>query len=185
MLSSMGKFGAGNNSEYDRNSIPIRRESPYFQAEGDDLTDLALFVGQFNDEDGEFKLNEYWADSDRGFQSETLGPTTGKLVGGAIGERLDEFQDAGYNISVYNSDERDGYDLTAAASVDFPRSFAERLGGFSPEIDSKDGGLTLRGNLNVSGEDLYEAAKEASLQEVRVWPRIDSALRQPLQTEFR
>lgn len=179
----MGKGGVGNNFSSDkyssngRDTIPYNRESPFFQAEGTDVTDLAFFLGQFSEEDGEFNLNEYWTDPKTGFQSETVGPISGEYTGGAIGERLDDFQDSGYNVSVYDFDDENDFAVTAGVSEDFPRSFGQRVGTVSPEINHSDGGLTVRGNLDVSGEELYESARKADLQETRFWPRVDSALR--------
>lgn len=179
----MGKAGVGDNdsdSRYrsnGRDTIPYNRESPFFQAEGADVTDLAFFIGQFSEEDGEFSLNEYWTDPETGFQSETVGPISGEYAGGAVGERLDDFQDSGYNVSVYDFDDRNGFEVTAGVSEDFPRSFGQRVGAVSPEINHSDGGLTVRGNLDVSGEELYENARKADLQETRFRPRVDSAFR--------
>jgi hypothetical protein len=177
----MGKGGAGNNSGEDyrmkgRDTIPYSRESAYFQAEGDDVTDLAFFLGQFGEEDGELSLNEYWSDPKTGFQSETVGPTTGRALGGAIGERLDEFSDSGYNVSVYDFED-DGFEVTAGVSEDLPRSFTERIGGISPEVNHADGGLTVRGNLDVSPDEIYESARVADVDEARIWPKVDSSFR--------
>lgn len=168
----------------DRETIPYNRESAYFQAEGEDVTDLAFFLGQFDEGYGELLLNEYWTDHKTGFQSETIGPTTGRAIAGAIGERLEEFQASGYNISVYDRED-DGFDVTAGVSDDFPRTFAQRLGGFSPEVRHSEGGLTVRGNLDVSADEIYESAKISDLDETRIWPRVDAALGRPFQIGMR
>ncbi|MFO7793385.1 MAG: hypothetical protein R6V35_00215 [Candidatus Nanohaloarchaea archaeon] len=183
----MGKGGAGNYSSEEhyepnnRDTVPYNSESPFFQAEGTDVTDLAFFIGQFGEDDGEFSLNEYWTDPKTGFNSETIGPKTGEYIGGAIGERLDDFQNSGYNISVYDFTGEDSLKVTAAVSEYFPRSFRQRVIASPPEINHADGGLTVRGNLEISGEDLYESAKNSDLQEARLWPRADSALRKTFQ----
>lgn len=182
----MGKGGAGNNSGEDyrtneRDTIPYNRESAYFQAEGEDVTDLSIFLGQFSEDDGEFCLYEYWSDPDTGFQSETVGPTTGRAIGGAIGERLDDFADSGYNISVYDFEDQ-GFELTAGTGAEFPRTFSQRLGSFSPKVEHSDGGLTVRGNLDTSPQQLYESAKVAELDEARLWPKIDAAIGKTLQS---
>ena len=158
-----------------RDTIAYSRESAYFQAEGDDVTDLAFFLGQFGEEDGEFDLNMYWID-DRGFQSDSIESATSKVLGGAIGERLDEFSDSGYNLSVYDFGD-DGFTVTAGVSEEFPRTFSQRIGGFSPEVNHADGGLTVRGNLDVSPDELYESARVADMDESRIWPKVDSSFR--------
>ena len=172
----MGRSSDTNYNSDKRETIPYNDESPYFQAEGEDVTDIAFFLGQFNEGDGELSLTEYWSDPKTGFQAETLGPTTGRTVGGAIGEILDNYTDSGYNLSVYES-ENGGFEVTAGVSQELPRTFFQRLGRISPEVDHSDGGLTVRGNLDISPEELYEGAKVADLDEVRMWPKADSAFR--------
>lgn len=165
----------------DRKKVdPYSHSSAFFQAEGDDIFELTHFLGQFEEDEGDFLMEEYWIDERTGYQSQEVGPTSGEYIAGALGERLDDLQDSGYSISVYNFDEN-GFAVTGGVSQDLPRTNLGRIAGPSAKIEHSDGGFTVRGNLDVSAEELYRRVTENSeLHESRLWPRIDSALRRPL-----
>lgn len=186
----MGKVRPGNNADKKysngRDTIPYNRESPFFQAEGDDLGDLESFLELFDGNDGEFTFNKYWSDDDTAEQWENVEGISGEEAAGYLREFLDEFhdQDFGYNVSVYDCED-DGFEVTAGVSREFPRTFAQRLGRFSPEVNHSDGGLTVRGNLDVTPQELYDSTKVADPDETRLWARVDAALSRPFRTGMR